>query len=47
METNLVFIHSNYGFIPAEITKHETQHVLLIEALSIVKKVKAIFLNVP
>jgi len=26
IETNLVFIHSNYGFIPAEITKLETQH---------------------
>jgi len=40
METNLAFIHSNYGFIPAEITKLETQHVPLIEALSIVKNVE-------
>jgi|UniRef100_A0A2S2QXZ7 hypothetical protein len=40
METNLVFIHSNYGFIPAEITKLETLHVPLIKALSIVKNVK-------
>lgn len=39
METNLVFIHSNYGFIPSEITKLEIQQVPLIKALSIVKKI--------
>lgn len=37
METNLVFIYFNYGFISAEITKLETKHVPLIEAFSIVK----------
>lgn len=37
METNLVFIYFNYGFIRAEITKLETKHVPFIETLSIVK----------
>ncbi|KAE9522401.1 hypothetical protein AGLY_017232 [Aphis glycines] len=40
LETNLVFIHFNYGFIPAEITKLETQHITLNEALSIIKKIE-------
>jgi hypothetical protein len=33
-------MHSNYGLIPAKITKLEAQHIILVEALSIVKKIK-------
>jgi len=40
METYLVFIYSNHGFIQAYISKLETQHVSLIEALYKVKKLR-------
>lgn len=40
IEANLVFIHSNYRFISAEITKFETQYFPLIEALPKVKNVE-------
>ncbi|KAL4092042.1 hypothetical protein QTP88_026616 [Uroleucon formosanum] len=40
MEANLVYIHSNFGFIPEYITKLETQYISLSEALSAVKYVQ-------
>lgn len=40
MEANLVYIHSNFGFIPEYITKLETQYISLSEALSSVKYVQ-------
>ncbi|KAL4119073.1 hypothetical protein QTP88_011940 [Uroleucon formosanum] len=40
MEANLVYIHSNFGFIPECITKLETQYISLSEALSAVKYVQ-------
>jgi len=40
MESNLVYIHSNFGFIPEYITKFETQYISLSEVLSAVKYVK-------
>jgi len=36
MEANLVFIHSNFGFIPEYITKLETQNISLSELRSII-----------
>ncbi|XP_025423338.1 uncharacterized protein LOC112692763 [Sipha flava] len=40
MEAKLVYIHSNFGFIPEYITKLETQYISLSEALSAVKYVQ-------
>lgn len=39
-DTNLLFIHYNYGFIQAEIIKIKNLHVPLIQTLSIVQKIE-------
>lgn len=39
METNLVFIHANYGYLPDTIEKLETQGLLLATSIEIVRNV--------
>ncbi|KAF0764342.1 Uncharacterized protein FWK35_00024147 [Aphis craccivora] len=38
--TDLVFIHSNYGFLPDAILKLENQGLSVIEAINIIKNVQ-------
>lgn len=40
MEPNLIFIHSNYGFLPAKIKQLESQRVKLSEIIKEITQTK-------
>lgn len=47
LETNLIYIKANFGFLSTEITRLETKGLLLTESLKIIQNVEESLENVP
>ncbi|KAL4091721.1 hypothetical protein QTP88_026369 [Uroleucon formosanum] len=47
LETNLIYLKSNFGFIPSEITQLETSGMLLSESIKCIKKIESLIQKAP
>ncbi|KAL4119186.1 hypothetical protein QTP88_012031 [Uroleucon formosanum] len=47
LETNLIYLKSNFGFIPSEITQLEASGMLLSESIKCIKKIESLIQKAP
>ncbi|KAL4113004.1 hypothetical protein QTP88_016713 [Uroleucon formosanum] len=47
LETNLIYLKSNFGFIPSEITQLKTSGILLSESIKCIKKIESLIQKAP